>query len=543
MEQVRMGRIPILCVFLVVGALFGCTSRSAAGTGGDATAGAYAGALDLWYEGALDVSTQLALGTLKLEGSENAVTAEQAANLLPLWRALAGSALKGDAERSAVLRQIEAAMAPEQIAAIAGMRLTAQDLGAWVQARGAAAAVPGVGGQDGGQRPGAGQGGTGTQGQGGAFPQISDDERATRRAEFQNASPEVLATRRARFAQGGGGGARPTGGRVGMGSVPMTALIELLSERSGTPVTLAVARQRPPVTATPTQMPVLSSQETPIVEPTRATEIAPTATAAPTTASIHTAVVPESSPTPAAAQPKSAPAPAAAVYESPALDRVPDTDPGPPFAVEVSANRAYPDPLVEQSRRYVVSGIVRNEGGATYSLSTLHVTFFNADGFRGSYRRFPGPYNMGGEWIWEGRTEADLPCLVLGPGQECPFVVEISAQNMGSFLVHPDGQVTERSAVSLPLGSASLLRDGSQYVRIVGQARNDQSFRVKNVVLSGVLLDAQGEIVGLGSAYLAVAAGVEPGESVDFEIRIHDPAYSIETPFVEYQVYAQAERE
>jgi hypothetical protein len=249
----------------------------------------------------------------------------------------------------------------------------------------------------------------------------------------------------------------------------------------------------------------------------------------------------EPSPTRAAAQ--SEPTPAAAAYESPALDPVPDTDPGPPFAVEVSANRAYADPLVEQSRRYLVSGIVRNEGSETYSLSTLHVTFFNADGFRGSYRRFPGPYNMGGEWIWEGRTEAELPCLVLGPGQECPFIVEIAAQDMASFLIHPDATVAERSSVSLPVGSLSLVRDGSQYVRIVGQVRNDQSSTVKNVVLSGVLLDAQGEIVSLGSTYLAVAEGMEPGESVDFEIRIHDSAYSVQTPFVQFRVYTQAERD
>ena len=108
--------------------------------------------------------------------------------------------------------------------------------------------------------------------------------------------------------------------------------------------------------------------------------------------------------------------------------------------------------------------------------------------------------------------------------------------------IHPDATVTERSSVSLSVGSLSLVRDGSQYVRIVGQVRNDQPSRVKNVILSGVLLDAQGEIVSLGSAYLAVAEGVEPGESAGFEIRIHDSAYSVETPFVNYRVYLQAER-
>jgi hypothetical protein len=114
---------------------------------------------------------------------------------------------------------------------------------------------------------------------------------------------------------------------------------------------------------------------------------------------------------------------------------------------------------------------------------------------------------------------------------------------MASFLVHPDAIVAERCSVSVPVESLSLVRDGSQYVRITGQVRNDQSSTVKNVALSGVLLDAQGEIVSLGATYLAVAEGIEPGESVGFEIRIHDSAYSVRTPFVQFRVYAQAERD
>jgi hypothetical protein len=322
----------------------------------------------------------------------------------------------------------------------------------------------------------------------------------------------------------------------------MAAVIALLRERSGAPVAPAVARQRIFATATPTLTPVPISQETPSPGPTTApTEAAPAATTVPTATPTSTAAVTDSGRAPVAAP--STPTPAAAAYESPALEQVADTDPGPPFAVEVSANRAYLDPLVEKSRRYLVTGIVRNKGSETYSLSALHVTFFNADGFRGSYRRFPGPYNMGGEWIWEGRTEADLPCLALGPGQECPFIVDITAQDMASFLIHPDANVTERSSVSLPVGSLSLVRDGTQYLRIRGQVRNDQRLAVKNVVLSGVLLDAQGEIVSLGSTYLGVAEGLQPGESASFEIRIQDSTYTVQAPLSTYRVYAQAEIE
>jgi hypothetical protein len=229
-------------------------------------------------------------------------------------------------------------------------------------------------------------------------------------------------------------------------------------------------------------------------------------------------------------------------YASPGLEQLPDSDPGPPFTVEVSANRAYPDPLVEQSRRYLVSGIVRNDSSEHYALSALHVTFFDADGFRGSYRRFPGPYNMGGEWIWHGRTEADVPCLLLAPGEACPFVVDITAQNMASFVIHPDASVTERRAAPLEASGLRLARDGTQYVMVSGQVTNTHLFKVKNVALSGVLLDAAGEIVSLGSSYL-LKEDIEPGQVVDFTIRIHESAYAAGTPFVNYRVYAQAERD
>jgi hypothetical protein len=229
------------------------------------------------------------------------------------------------------------------------------------------------------------------------------------------------------------------------------------------------------------------------------------------------------------------------VYVDSDLEQRPDIDPGPPLAVEVSANRAYPDALVEQSRRYLVSGIVRNEGSEHYALSALHVTFFDAEGFRGSYRRFPGPHNMGGEWIWHGKTEADLACLLLAPGEVCPFIVEITAQDMASFLIHPDARGAERQSAPLEAGGLRLARDGTEYVTISGQVTNTHSTKIKNVILSGVLLDAAGEIVSLGSTYL-IEEDIEPGQTVDFEIRTHDSAHSVGTPFTDYRVYAQAER-
>jgi hypothetical protein len=121
-------------------------------------------------------------------------------------------------------------------------------------------------------------------------------------------------------------------------------------------------------------------------------------------------------------------------------------------------------------------------------------------------------------------------------------MVQITAQDMASFLIHPDARATDRQSAPLEASGLRLARDGTAYVTISGQVENAHLFKVKNVVLSGVLVDAAGEIVSLGSTYL-IEEDVEPGQVVDFEIRIHDPMYSARTTFVGYQVYAQAERD
>lgn len=79
------------------------------------------------YPDALSVRNQLAFGTLRLEGTANAVTAAEAAKLAPLWQALktlAASSTSATEEVIAVQNQISAAMTPAQISAIAGLKLT-----------------------------------------------------------------------------------------------------------------------------------------------------------------------------------------------------------------------------------------------------------------------------------------------------------------------------------------------------------------------------------------------------------------------------------
>ena len=121
--------------------------------------------LDTTFEGALPVRNQLTLGTLELDGTPNAITAEQAQTLLPLWQALLGTQKSGaaaQAEVSALLEQIEGSMTSEQLAAISALQLTQADLQAWAAANGVTIGT-------GGGQPGQGQG-------------LTPEERATRQA-------------------------------------------------------------------------------------------------------------------------------------------------------------------------------------------------------------------------------------------------------------------------------------------------------------------------------------------------------------------------
>jgi len=219
----------------------------------------------------------------------------------------------------------------------------------------------------------------------------------------------------------------------------------------------------------------------------------------------------------------------------PALTWLPDPSPGPPFTVQISANRATADPLVAQSNTYLVTGIVRNDGERTFAVDGIQVTFYDANGFRGHFRRFPN-LQSGGEWIWFGATQAEFSCLLLAPGEACPFSVEITAQDIVSFLVHPDATPTERESAPVALSSLSVTRDPPAYVRIAGVASNTNPFKVKDVTVCGVLLDDSGQIVSLGSSYV-LQQGIQPGATVQFDLRV---PYK---PYMDYQLYTQAERD
>jgi hypothetical protein len=130
--------------------------------------------LDEDYADALPVPSQLAIGTLMLEETENAVTVEQAGELLPnyqMLQALQSSGTAAQAELDAVLRQIQRAMTAEQLTTIKEMQLTADSLFELAQERGFGRGFAGgPGGAGGGFRPPAGiSPGGGPGGFGGGF--------------------------------------------------------------------------------------------------------------------------------------------------------------------------------------------------------------------------------------------------------------------------------------------------------------------------------------------------------------------------------------
>ena len=75
--------------------------------------------------------TQLIVGTFKLDGTDNAVTAEQAAELLPLWQVyseLLTSNTAAQEEIDGLVAQIQDTMTVSQMKAITDMNLSQQDV-------------------------------------------------------------------------------------------------------------------------------------------------------------------------------------------------------------------------------------------------------------------------------------------------------------------------------------------------------------------------------------------------------------------------------
>lgn len=175
--------------------------------------------------GSLPQATQLIIGTFKLEGTESAITSEQAADLVTLWQvyqSLSESDAASQEETNALIEQIQETMSPEQMQAITDMELTQEDVFTIMQEQGigfggaargnsdgsngnTGGFTPPDGGVPGGGFPAGGPGGNGGEG-------LSPDQIATVQAE--------------RGSGGGGPGGTP--------SPLIDALIQLLEKKAAT---------------------------------------------------------------------------------------------------------------------------------------------------------------------------------------------------------------------------------------------------------------------------------------------------------------------
>lgn len=179
----------------------------------------FSASLSMGYDGALPLTNQVILGVFGLEQTELAITGKQASEMLPLWQALRSGTIQNQAERAAIMGQIEAVFTAEQFQAIADLQLTAADQVEWAEANGV-------------ELPQAGQGVRGARGEqggpGGNFADMSPEERAALRQEMQSLSPNERRQRLQEIGVELPENAGPGGGQGGAGGARFGALFERL---------------------------------------------------------------------------------------------------------------------------------------------------------------------------------------------------------------------------------------------------------------------------------------------------------------------------
>jgi len=197
------------------------------------------------------------------------------------------------------------------------------------------------------------------------------------------------------------------------------------------------------------------------------------------------------------------------VVASGALALLDDPNYAPPLSIHVSANQAL------EGHRYRVSGVLRNDAGENYAALGVVATFFTDDGSR------------------YGPIKANVACLLLAPGEECPFVVEATSKNLVSVILHPEGAPTSRSAAPLTFAVTGRYQDVVGYVHLTGWVHNPNAYAVKNVTVNGALLNAQGEIVSTGMTILVDS--IAANGSATFDVTIKYVLYA------SYRLYVQGE--
>jgi len=142
-----------ISTFFIVLSLFVLTISACAPAAPAASAAApistAAATIDIAFPDAANLRSQLAYGLIKLGGSSNAITSEQAKTLIPLWQAmltLSGDETTASEELTAVQDQITQTLTPAQIQAIGAMKITNAELNTYYAQFGVSlpTPVPGV---------------------------------------------------------------------------------------------------------------------------------------------------------------------------------------------------------------------------------------------------------------------------------------------------------------------------------------------------------------------------------------------------------------
>lgn len=258
--------------------------------------------------------------------------------------------------------------------------------------------------------------------------------------------------------------------------------------------------------ATPTPEP------TDIAEPTEVTEEAePTEASASSDAITQTLSTMAPLPTRAPVQPPAVVAlptqPPAQVVSTSALTILDDETPAPPLTVIVSMNREF------EGYRFGISGLVRNDATEPYTALGMNATFFRDDGSR------------------FGPIKINVQCPILEPGDSCPFMLEAIDKGITQVMLHPDGRPTERRTVPVEVRGVSHYQDTLGYVHITGSVVNTNPVAVRDVTVTGALIDGRGEIVSTGVALLVQT--IEAGASAPFDVLIRHAPYSQTQLFVQ----------
>jgi hypothetical protein len=275
----------------------------------------------------------------------------------------------------------------------------------------------------------------------------------------------------------------------------------MVPEESGAAQPVTASTPYPTYTPRPTYTPLPT-----LTPPPDTPEPAPEPTATPTVEPTEPLAETPSAPS---SQPISGGAPAGEPGRRVELVRTPEGGPRPPFTLSTSTIR------IEEDGKYKLTGTVRNDGAETYEGITVDCTFYD------EYDHRFGPIAV------------HSPCMFLEPGAECPFSLEINPQKFVSYLLGVTGRPVEnRQPAAVVLSGVGVSYDGIGNARISGVIVNGNGFPVEDVSIAGTLIDANGEIVSVGSTL--VLEEIAPGASRPFDLRIEY------RPYTRYQLYAQA---